>query len=245
MKRCALVTGGSRGIGAATAVKLAARGCDVAVSYRTQRTAAEEVAAAVQRLGGRAFILQADLADLDQARDLIHDAAEALGGLHILVNNAGYVQRLPWDEVSLEDWERMLRVGLTAPFVLSRYAVPYMREANFGRIVNVSSLRALSGSAHGIHYATAKAGLLGFTKSLALAVAPLGITVNAVCPGFVATEINREALATRGDEIRAQIPLGRVAHPEEIASVIAFLCSDEAGYITGETVSANGGLRMG
>lgn len=245
MKRCALVTGGSRGIGAATAVKLAARGCDVALSYRTQRTVAEEVAAAVQRLGGRAFLFQADLADLDQARDLIHEAAEALGGLHILVNNAGYVQRLPWEELSLEDWERMLRVGLTAPFVLSRYAVPYMREASFGRIVNVSSLRALAGSAHGIHYATAKAGLLGFTKSLALAVAPLGITVNAVCPGFVATEINREALATRGDEIRAQIPLGRVAHPEEIASVIAFLCSDEASYITGETVSANGGLRMG
>jgi len=244
MKQCALVTGGSRGIGAATAVKLAARGCDVALSYRMQRTAAEEVAAAVQRLGGRAFILQADLADLDQARDLIHEAAEALGGLHILVNNAGYVQRLPWEELSLEDWERMLRVGLTSAFVLSRYAVPYMREAKFGRIVNVSSLRALTGSAHGIHYATSKAGLLGLTKSLALAVAPLGITVNAVCPGFVATEINLDALATRGDEIRAQIPLGRVAHPEEVASVIAFLCSEEAGYLTGETVSANGGLRM-
>ncbi|MEW6216437.1 MAG: SDR family NAD(P)-dependent oxidoreductase [Candidatus Bipolaricaulota bacterium] len=245
MKRCALVTGGSRGIGAAIAVKLAARGCDVALSYRTQRTAAEEVAAAIQRLGCRAFILQADLADLDQGRDLIHEAAEELGGLHILVNNAGYVQRIPWEELSLEDWERMLRVGLTSAFILSRYAVPYMREAKFGRIVNISSLRALTGSAHGVHYAAAKAGLLGVTKSLALAVAPLGITVNAVCPGFVATEINLEALATRGDEIRSQIPLGRVASPEEIASVIAFLCSEEAGYVTGETVSANGGLRMG
>lgn len=206
MKRCALVTGGSRGIGAAAAVKLAAQGCDVALSYRTQRTAAEEVAAAIQRLGSRALILQADLADLEQARDLVHEAAEGLGGLHILVNNAGYVQRVPWEELSLEDWERMLTVGLTAAFVCSRYAVPYMREGKFGRIVNVSSLRALTGSAHGIHYAAAKAGLLGLTKSLALAVAPFGITVNAVCPGFVATEINQEALAARGDEIRAQIP---------------------------------------
>ncbi|HNR24797.1 MAG TPA: 3-oxoacyl-ACP reductase family protein [Candidatus Bipolaricaulis anaerobius] len=245
MKRCALVTGGSRGIGAAAAVKLAAQGCDVALSYRTQRTAAEEVAAAIQRLGSRAFILQADLADLEQARDLVHEAAEGLGGLHILVNNAGYVQRVPWEELSLEDWERMLTVGLTAAFVCSRHAVPYMREGKYGRIVNVSSLRALTGSAHGIHYAAAKAGLLGLTKSLALAVAPFGITVNAVCPGFVATEINQEALAARGDEIRAQIPLGRVATADEIAAVIAFLCSEEAGYITGETVSANGGIRMG
>ena len=244
MKRCALVTGGSRGIGAAVAVKLAARGCDVAISYRTQRTAAEEVAAEVQRLGGRALILQADLADLGQARSLVHEAAEGLGALHILVNNAGYVQRVPWEELSLEDWDRMLRVGLTAPFVLARCAVPYMREGGFGRIVNISSLRALTGAAHGIHYATAKAGLLGFTKSLALAVAPYGITVNAVCPGFVATEINREALAARGDEIRAQIPLGRVASADEIAAVVGFLCADEASYITGETVSANGGLRM-
>lgn len=244
MKRCALVTGGSRGIGAATVVKLAALGCDVALTYRTQRTAAEGVAAAVQRLGGRAVLLQADLADLERARSVVHEAAEALGGLHILVNNAGYVQRVSWEELSLEDWDRMLTVGLTAAFVCARSAAPYMREGKFGRIVNVASLRALTGAAHGVHYATAKAGLFGLTKSLALAVAPLGITVNAVCPGFVATEINQEALATRGEEIRSQIPLGRVAGAEEIAAVIAFLCSADAGYITGETVSANGGLRM-
>lgn len=244
MKRCALVTGGSRGIGAATVVKLAAMGYDVALTYRTQRTAAEEVAAAVQRLGRRAVVLQADLADLERARAVVHEAAEALGELHVLVNNAGYVQRVPWDELSIEDWDRMLRVGLSAAFVCARAAVPYMNEAGFGRIVNVSSLRALTGAAHGVHYAAAKAGLLGLTKSLALALAPLGITVNALCPGFVATEINREALATRGEEIRAQIPLRRPAEPEEIAAVIAFLCSDEAGYITGETVSVNGGIRM-
>jgi NAD(P)-dependent dehydrogenase (short-subunit alcohol dehydrogenase family) len=160
------------------------------------------------------------------------------------VNNAGYVQRVPPEELSLEDWERMLRVSLTAPFLLIQAAVPHMKKAGFGRIVNVSSLRALTGSAHGVHYASAKAGLLGLTKSFALALAPYGITVNAVCPGFVNTDINREQLRERGAEILKQIPLGRVAEPKEVAALIAFLCSEEAGYITGATFSINGGLRM-
>lgn len=244
MKRCALVTGGSRGIGAATSLRLAAKGYDVAITYRSQRLAAEAVAAEVERLGRRAVVLQVDLADPARTREVVREAAERLGGLHALVNNAGYVQRVPWEEISLEDWERMLTVTLTAAFVAAQMAVPYMIEAGFGRIVNVSSLRALTGSAHGAHYAAAKAGLLGLTKSLAAALAPHGITVNAVCPGFTATDMNREALERRGKEIAAQIPLGRAAEPEEVAAVIAFLCSDEASYITGETISVNGGIRM-
>ncbi len=244
MKRCALVTGGSRGIGAATAVRLARQGYDVALSYRSGRQAAEEAAAEVERIGCRAVVVQADLADAGQARDLVREAAEALGGLNSLVNNAGYVQRIPWDEVSLEDWNRMMQVGLTAPFICTQLAIPYMREAGFGRIVNVASLRALTGSAHGVHYASAKAGLFGLTRSMALALAPYGITVNAVCPGFTATDMNREALERQGEKITGQIPLRRAAEPTEIAGLIAYLCSDEAGYITGETVSANGGLHM-
>ncbi len=244
MKRCALITGGSRGIGAATAVRLARQGYDVALSYRAGRQAAEETAAEVERIGCRAVVLQADLADAGQARDLVSDAADALGGLNTLVNNAGYVQRIPWDEVSLEDWSRMIQVGLTAPFICAQRAVPYMREGGFGRIVNVASLRALTGSAHGVHYASAKAGLFGLTRSMALALAPYGITVNAVCPGFTATDMNREALEQQGEKITGQIPLRRAANPTEIAALIAHLCSDEAGYITGETVSANGGLHM-
>ena len=244
MKRCALVTGGSRGIGAATALRLAAKGYDVAITFRSQRLAAEAVAAEVERLGRRAVVLQVDLADPTRTREVVREAADRLGGLHALVNNAGYVQRLPWEEISLEDWERMLTVTLTAAFVAAQVAVPYMAEAGFGRIVNVSSLRALTGSAHGAHYAAAKAGLLGLTKSLALALAPHGITVNAVCPGFVATDMNREVLEKRGDEIRAQIPLGRAAEPREVAAVVSFLCSEGASYITGETISVNGGIRM-
>ncbi|MGC9530349.1 MAG: SDR family NAD(P)-dependent oxidoreductase [Candidatus Bipolaricaulaceae bacterium] len=244
MRRCALVTGGSRGIGAAVALRLAGQGYQVALTYRSQRQAAEEVAAEAERLGGRAAVLQADLDDLGRAREVVHEAARAVGGLHVLVNNAGFVHRIGWEDLSVDDWERMMRVSLTAPFVSAQAAVPYMRQAGYGRVVNVSSLRALTGSAHGAHYAAAKAGLLGLTKSLAQALAPEGITVNAVCPGFTATDINREALAQRGEAIRAQIPVGRAAQPEEVAAAVAFLCSDAAAYITGHTLSVNGGIRM-
>ncbi len=242
MRRCALITGGSRGIGAAAARRLAQIGYDVALTYRTQRLQAEEVAAEVERLGRRAIVIEADLADPEQARALVREGAEALGGLDALVNNAGYVQRMDWQDISLEDWDRMLRVALTAPFLCAQVAAPYMKDAGFGRIVNVASLRAQTGAPHGAHYAAAKAGLLGLTRSLAMALAPSGITVNAVCPGYTATDINREALTTKPEAITRQIPLGRAAEPDEIAAVIAFLCSESAGYITGHTLNANGGM---
>jgi len=244
MSRVAFVTGGSRGIGAATVLRLAQMGYHVAFSFQKEEEKAKEVARQVEALGRQALPIQLDLEDFPRIKTVVDEVAHSLGGLHALVNNAGYVQRVPPEELSLEDWERMLRVSLTAPFLLIRAAVPHMKKAGFGRIVNVSSLRALTGSAHGVHYASAKAGLLGLTKSFALALAPYGITVNAVCPGFVNTDINREQLRERGAEILKQIPLGRVAEPKEVAALIAFLCSEEAGYITGATFSINGGLRM-
>ncbi len=244
MNRVALVTGGSRGIGAATVQRLAQLGYDVAFTYRAEAEKAQAVAKDVEELGRRAWPIPLDLSELSRLKDVVDQVARRLGGLHALVNNAGYVQRVPPEELSLADWERMIAVSLTAPFLLIQAAVPHMKKSGFGRVVNVSSLRALTGSAHGVHYAAAKAGLLGLTKSYALALAPLGITVNAVCPGFVNTDINKAQLEERGDEIRRQIPLGRVAEPREVAALIGFLCTEEAGYITGATFSINGGLRL-
>lgn len=244
MNRVALVTGGSRGIGAATVLRLAQLGYHVAFTYRREAEKAKEVAKEAEKFGRRAYPIPLALEDLFRLKDVVDQVARELGGLHALVNNAGYVQRVPAEELSLAHWERMIRVSLTAPFLLIQAAVPYMKTAGFGRIVNISSLRALTGSAHGVHYAAAKAGLLGLTKSYALALAPFGITVNAVCPGFVNTDINKEQLQQRGAEILRGIPLGRVADPSEVAALIGFLCTEEAGYITGATFSINGGLRM-
>ena len=244
--KIALVTGASRGIGAATALRLARDGCDVAVHYRDNRAGAEAVVDQIRALGRRAVALQAELGEpeQEQARELVERAAVELGGLQILVNNAGYSQHVELENLSLEDWERMLRVTLTAAFVCAQAAVPHMRKAGWGRIVNVASLRAMTGSDHGAHYAAAKAGLIGLTKSLALELARYNITVNAVSPGYTRTDMTRAALERHGPEIARKIPLGRPAEPEEIAAVVAFLASDGASYITGETINANGGIYM-
>lgn len=244
MTKIALVTGASRGIGATTAIKLAQQGCHVAVNYLTQAEAARAVVRQIESLGRKAIALQADVSEYAQVQSMIATAVRELGGLHILVNNAGYSSHGGIEQLSLEEWTRMLAVTLNGAFYCAKFAVPYMRQASWGRIVNLSSLRALTGSAHGPHYATAKAGLIGLTKSLALELAPYNITVNAIAPGYTDTEMNRKSLAQKGEQIRASIPLRRIARPEEIASVIAFLCSDEASYITGETITVTGGLYM-
>lgn len=243
-KKIALVTGASRGIGAATALTLAQQGCDVTVSYLKRAEEAYAVVRQIESLGRRAIAVQADVSDYTHVQHMIETTVRELGGLHILVHNAGYSSHAGIEQLSLDEWHRMLAVTLDGAFYCAKLAVPSMRQAGWGRIVHLCSLRALTGSAHSPHYATAKSGLIGLTKSLALELAPYNITVNAVAPGYTDTEMNRESLAERGDQIRASIPLGRIARPEEIASVIAFLCSEEASYITGETINVTGGLYM-
>ena len=243
--RIALVTGASRGIGAATARKLAQQGCDVAVNYHRNREAAQAVVEAIEAQGRRAVAIQADLGNMDDAERLVRETADRLGGLSLLVNNAGHVARATLDELTLDEWRRMMAVTLDGAFVASQRAAEHMRSAGWGRIVNVSSLRAMAGYGRGAHYATAKAGLLGFTKALATELGPHGITVNTVSPGYTETDITREAIRTKGDEIRAKIPVRDVAQPDEVGALIAFLCSDDAGSINGETINVNGGLYMG
>ncbi len=239
----AVITGSARGIGAAIAKRLAAAGYGVSVNYLTNRERALELVHEIETKGGSAFPFQADVADVEAVQALVEETAKRFGGIRIIVNNAGFSQHRTIEEMTIEDWNRSVAVNLSAALYTVKAALPYLRQEPWGRIVNVCSLRAMTGSDHGAHYAAAKAGVIGLTKSLALELAP-AITVNAISPGYTNTEMNAEALAKHGDAIRAKIPAKRVAEPEEIAALAAFLASEEAGYITGETINANGGIYM-
>lgn len=243
MSKVALVTGASRGIGAATAITLAAQRCDVAVNYHTQRESAARVVAQIQSMGRRAVAVQADVSEYEQVRAMVNRIVSELGSVCVLVNNAGYSAHGTLEQLSPEEWRRMVAVTLDGAFYCAKEVAPHMKALGWGRIVNVGSLRAMTGSDHGSHYASAKAGLIGLTKSLALELAP-HVSVNAICPGFTATDMNQKALQAKGDQIRASIPLHKVAQPEDIARVIAFLCAEGADYITGETINVNGGIYM-
>ncbi len=242
--KIALVTGASRGIGAATATRLAQQGYEIVVNYLSQVERARAVVQQIESLGRKAIAVQADVSDYAHVQRMIETTVQEFGELHILVNNAGYSSHGGLEQLLVDEWQKMIAVTLNGAFYCAKLAVPYMRQAGWGRIINLCSLRAMTGSSHGAHYAAAKAGLIGLTKSLALELAPHHITVNAVAPGYTDTEMNRKSLAEKGDRIRSSIPLKRVARPEEIASVIAFLCSDAASYITGETINVNGGIYM-
>jgi len=168
-----------------------------------------------------------DVADFTQVKGMVEETVKRFGRIQIVVNNAGFSQHCTIGHMTIKDWDRSVAV----------------KQEPWARIINICSLRAMTGSSHGAHYAAAKSGLIGLTKSLALELAP-SITVNAISPGYTNTDMNAEALATKGDAIRARIPVKRVAEPEEIAALVAFLASQQAGYITGETVNANGGIYM-
>ncbi len=241
----AVVTGSSRGIGAATARALAAAGHPVAVNYVRDADAAERTVAAIRGAGGTAVAIRADVTQPDDVAFLVYETREQLGAIGIVVNNAGWNQHADLDALELADFERALRGNLTSAYLVTRAALPDLLACGNGRIVNVCSLRAMSGSDHGSHYAGAKAGLIGLTRSWAREFGPRGITCNAVSPGYTRTDMNAASFATKEAAIAATIPLRRVAEPEEIAAVIAFLCSPAAGYVTGETINVNGGVHIG
>jgi len=244
-KTCgAIVTGSARGIGAATARLLAARGYGVCINYVADEAAATAAVKQIVSEGGQAFPVRADVSDPDQARRLVEQTADRFGGIRVVVNNAGVSQHRSFSEMTAEDWDFVVRVNLSSAAYVSMAALPFLMKQPYGRIIHVCSLRAMTGSGHGAHYAAGKAGLIGLTKSLALELAP-AITVNAISPGYTNTDMNAASLAAKGDAIRASIPVHRVAEPSEIAAVIGFLSSEEAGYITGETINANGGIYMG
>jgi len=242
MKTGAVVTGSSRGIGAAIAMRLAA-GYGVCVNYVSNRARADEVVKKIKEAEGEAFAFQADVADFGQVQALVAETAKRFSGIRVVVNNAGFSQHRTIEQMTVKDWEHSLAVNLSAAFYTVKAALPYLKNEPWGRVVNICSLRAMTGSDHGAHYAAAKSGLIGFTKSLALELAPK-ITANAISPGYTYTDMTAKALDEKGEAIYSKIPAHRAAQPEEIAALVGFLCSEEAGYITGETININGGIYM-
>ena len=240
--KVALVTGGSRGIGRAIALALAEQGAQVAVNYVKNRDAADEV---VQQIGkGRAVAIQGDVADAGDAKRLVKETIEAFGSLQILVNNAGLTQDNLLLRMSEEAWDRVMAVDLRGAYLTTKVALRPMIRQRWGRIVNVASVAGLVGNAGQANYAAAKAGLIGLTKSVAKEVASRNITANAVAPGLVETEMTADLTDEQQQAVLQMTPLGRAATPEEIAPAVAFLASEEAGYITGAVLTVDGGLVM-
>lgn len=240
--RAALVTGASRGIGRAIALELARHGAAVAVSYRERREAAEAVAAEIADLGGRAFACQADVSREEDVARLVERTVRELGAVDVLVCNAAVALSKLAPLQTVEDWRSVLDVDLLGPFLCVREAVPHMLARRRGSIICVSSIVARRGSTGLASYAAAKGGLEAMVRALAVELAKKKIRVNAVAPGVIQTEMTAELRHLSPDEVLKHIPLGRFGEPEEVARVVRFLASDDASYITGETLGVHGGL---
>ncbi len=244
-RRVALVTGGSRGIGRAIALRLADDGCAVAVVYAGNEAAAAETVAAIETAGGCARAWRCDVANAEETASVCKEVVETLGPVSILVNNAGIVRDKLLGRMSEEDFDSVVDVNLKGAFNMVKALYRnWLKSKGDARIVNVSSVVGLMGNAGQANYAASKAGLIGLTKSVARELAPRGVTCNAVAPGFIVTEMTDalpEEARKRYDE---SIPLGRMGTAEDVAAVVSFLASPQAGYITGEVVRVDGGLRM-
>lgn len=242
--KVAFVTGASRGIGRAIALTLAEAGADVAVNYAGNAAAAEEVAAEIRKMGRRALILQGDVSQTEAAASMLDAVVAEFGRCDIIVNNAGITRDGLLMRMKEEDWDAVLNTNLKGVFNCTKAALKYMMKQRAGKIVNIASVVGIMGNAGQANYAAAKAGCIGFTKSVAKEVASRGITVNAVAPGLIATDMTSILPEKVIEEMAAGIPLKRAGQPVDVAKAVLFLVSDDAAYITGQTLNVDGGMVM-
>lgn len=240
--KVALVTGASRGIGRATAIKLASYGATVIVNYQGSKEKAEEVVSTILANGGQAESYGCDVSDFESCGNMIGEIIKKYGHLDILVNNAGITRDGLIMKMSEEDFEKVINVNLKGAFHTIRHASRYFLKQRSGSIINISSVSGVSGNAGQANYSAAKAGLIGLTKSVAKELGSRGIRVNAVAPGFIETDMTDAMPDSAKEAIKGQITMGRIGTPDDIANMVAFLASDAASYVTGQTIAVDGGM---
>jgi 3-oxoacyl-[acyl-carrier protein] reductase len=241
--KCAIVTGGARGIGRAIVLKLAGMGADVAVVDLLEAEA-QETAGKVEALGRKSVAVRCDISSAEDAKQMFETVKESLGGVHILVNNAGITRDNLMLRMSDSDWESVIKVNLTGTFNCCRVAAKHFIRQRSGRIVNLASVVGIMGNAGQVNYSSSKAGIIGLTKSVAKELAPRNVTVNAIAPGYIETEMTGKLPEEARSSFMSAIPLGRFGSVDDVANVVAFLVSDDANYITGQVIKVDGGMLM-
>ncbi|MBZ9615597.1 3-oxoacyl-[acyl-carrier-protein] reductase [Clostridium estertheticum] len=242
--KTAVVTGASRGIGRAIALKLAKHGANVVVNYRNSVDAVQEVVKEIEDLGVKVLAIQADISSYDDVENMIKKSVEEFGSIDILVNNAGITKDGLLMRMKEADFDSVIDINLKGAFNCTRHVAAIMLKQRSGRIINISSVSGITGNAGQVNYSAAKAGIIGMTKSVAREFGGRGVTCNAVAPGYIQTDMTEDLSAKVKDTIMGTIPLKRLGRPEDVANLVAFLATDEAAYITGQVINVDGGMAM-